>query len=334
MNFMNNMNINNNIFSKLNKEISSLNISKREAINSTFNDVMGIGNSNYSESTNQEKEITMRFIFPNGVPFEVKGKLNEKFSEVNKRFLEKECPPELKEFSYTALHNTFIIDFQKTLFENEIKNNDAILFIKNISKKQEKKTSLSEEEKEFLKNWIKEFQFKKFMDYLKNLLDLPEGQKIPKFNKEIDIDEFMEFIKKKIDELGIEVEEHEHRLIYCLTNFDWECNVCKKQYNKKDARNFCSNCNFNMCESCREKEGYNKMKPFPENACPSNKKVKDNFMKSNKHEHKLVYCRTQRTCISCGWICNICRKDFENDIWSFYCTMCDFDQCCECFGIH
>ena len=134
--------------------------------------------------------------------------------------------------------------------------------------------------------------------------------------------------------MGINAEEHEHRLIYCLTNFNWECNKCNNNYDKNNARYYCSKCNYNMCDKCREEKGYDIIKPFPKDIVPSNRNIQENIKESEHHEHQLVYCRTVRTCLSIGWICNVCKKDFNHDIWSFYCTSCDFDQCCECFGIN
>jgi len=200
--------------------------------------------------------------------------------------------------------------------------------------KKEESSGLNEEEKEIIQKFLDEFIYKKYMEFLQEILFLKEGEEEPKFSIKISIDEFHEFLKKKIEELGINPDEHEHKIVYCLTNFDWECNECKEKHFKKEGRYFCSQCEYNMCDKCIEKKDYYKMKPFPNDITPSNKNVKENKIKSKHHEHQLVYCRTKRTCLSCGWICDVCKKDFKTDIWSYYCTICDFDLCCECLGIH
>jgi hypothetical protein len=359
-NFMNNQNLNrsntvnnNNNFAcdgfNMNKELCFLNESRRTTLIDAFNDIM-VNNPN-NTSNNQDQKITMRFTFLNTSMILVEGKLNEKFSEVYERFMKYQCPETLKNYNTYALHETNLVQYDKTLAENNIKDGDAILFFNTKTlesyrktvekgkgnekdKEKEKGSNLTEEEKEIIEKFLKEFICKKYMEFLQKMLFLKEGEEVPKFTKKIDIDEFHEFLKEKLEELGIKPDEHEHKLIYCLTNFDWKCSICNKNHKKNEGRYFCSECEYNMCDECLESKDYYKMKPFPDNITPSNKNVKDNKKKSKHHEHQLVYCRTKRTCLSCGWICDVCKENFKNDIWSFYCTICDFDQCCECFGIH
>jgi hypothetical protein len=339
----------------INKELGFLNESRRTTLIDTFNEVVAnnINNAQNNTSNNQDQKITMKFTFLDKSIILVEGKLNEKFSEVFNRFKENQCPESLKKYNTYALHETILVEFDKTLAENNIKDGDPILFIntktleplrktvekekgkeKDKDKEKENDSELSEERKEIIGKFLKEFICKKYMEFLQKMLFLKEGEEEPKFSKKIDIDEFHEFLKEKLEELGIKPDEHEHKLIYCLTNFDWECNECKGKHKKNEGRYFCSECEYNMCDKCIENKDYYKRKPFPDNITPSNKNVKDNKKKSEHHEHQLVYCRTKRTCLSCGWICDVCKKVFKTDIWSFYCTICDFDVCCECLGIH
>ena len=194
-----------------------------------------------------------------------------------------------------------------------------------------KKGDFTDKQKEQqIKVWETEFKNLKFLEYLDKVLSLDENEKIPELNEEIDVDEFMEFISLKIEELGLKIEEHEHKLIYCLTNFDWECNKCKKNYNKSEPKFYCSVCDFSYCDKCRENDGHLLQKPFPENTeCP-NLAIKDKFIKSENHKHRLVYCRTSRSIVFSGWVCSKCQKFFEKNEWSFYCTLCDYDFCNDC----
>ena len=51
----------------------------------------------------------------------------------------------------------------------------------------------------------------------------------------------------------------------------------------------------------------------------------------NIDKHNLIYCRSSRNFIGYNtWICDKCDTEFNNDIWSFFCTYCDYDLCCEC----
>ena len=88
-----------------------------------------------------------------------------------------------------------------------------------------------------------------------------------------------------------------------------------------------------MCDECHSKGHYDKKKVFPEGVTPSNTSVNKKFFKTDYHDHRLVYCRSSRSVIGySGWICDNCRDTFENDVWSFFCTNCDYDLCCKCTG--
>jgi hypothetical protein len=284
----------------MNKELNFLNEARRTTLIDTFNDVIlnTKNNTQNNTSNNQEQKITMKFTFLNSSIILVEGKLNEKFSEVYERFKTNQCPDSLKNYNTYALHETNLVQYDKTLAENDIKDGDPILFFntntldsyrktvergkgKEKEEEEEKSSGLSEEEKEIIEKFLKEFICKKYMEFLQKMLFLKEGEEEPKFTKKIDIDEFHEFLKQKLEELGVKPDEHEHKLIYCLTNFDWECNECKEKHKKKEGRYFCSQCEYNMCDKCIESKDCYKMKPFPDNITPSNKNVKDNKKKVN-----------------------------------------------------
>jgi hypothetical protein len=76
------------------------------------------------------------------------------------------------------------------------------------------------------------------------------------------IHNFLDFIKQKERCGSITVKEHKHKLVYCLTIFKWKCNLCNKNYDKKNARYYCSICDFNMCDKCDSKGKYTKKKFF------------------------------------------------------------------------
>ena len=152
-------------------------------------------------------------------------------------------------------------------------------------------------------------------------------------NEEDKIPTFIQFLRVKDRGSSITVKEHNHKLIYCMTRLDWVCNICNKNYTKNDLKYYCSLCNYNMCEACHEKGKYFMKKSFIPNIALANPNANIDVLESDYHEHKLVYCRTSRSFIYLnGWICDNCRENFHNNVWSFYCTLCDFDLCCECCG--
>ena len=124
-------------------------------------------------------------------------------------------------------------------------------------------------------------------------------------------------------------------MVYCITRFNWKCNLCKKKYDSSNPRYYCSVCNFNLCNECHAKRKYTIKKAFPDNVQPSNPSVKEDFLDTDYHEHRLVYCRSSRSVLQySGWICDNCRDQYDNEEWSFLCTKCDFDLCCNCVGYH
>ena len=55
-------------------------------------------------------------------------------------------------------------------------------------------------------------------------------------------------------------------------------------------------------------------------------------VKINCHKHPLMYCITSRRSKSkTSWICNECLIPFSDNEWSFYCSICDYDICYECY---
>ena len=150
--------------------------------------------------------------------------------------------------------------------------------------------------------------------------------------------EFEDFCYEKDVPIGIEVKEHYHDLVLCLTNDNWKCNNCEKFHGKKISKYYCSLCDYSMCENCvivlYSKNNFLK-KSLPKEATPSNKSVNIQFYNSDYHNHRLVFCRSSRNFnYYSQWICNNCGEQYDNDQWSFYCTVCDFDLCCDCCGYH
>ena len=87
-----------------------------------------------------------------------------------------------------------------------------------------------------------------------------------------------------------------------------------------------------MCDKCYSEGKYQKKRVFPNKEInPSNIDIKNPKIKSKFHEHNLIYCSSSRNFIGYNtWICDKRDTEFNNDIWSFFCTYCDYDLCCEC----
>jgi hypothetical protein len=312
-NFPFNNNINNNQFKKFNSE----EISSKMNIN------------------NFDSEIEINFRFMNSQSFKINAKLDEKLIDVINKFKNNECPQALKDqLSACICKGNVVQDLNKTLSELNIQNGEGLLFVKNESeednKKEEMKYVLTEREREQERRFKLSYR-RKYLNKSSNSANENNNnnqQKIPSF-----IDYLRE--QDNLSGTGIKTKEHNCKLVYCLTNQDWKCSLCNQNYTKENARYYCSICDFNMCENCHYEKKYYMKKSFPKGTKPSNPSVPIHELKTDYHPHKLVYCRTSRRFLSFGgWICDNCRETFENRVWSFYCTECDFDLCCDCCGYH
>ena len=368
MNNMNNNNVNNmnynnmnsnmmegnncpQILYDLNKQFMQLDPEKQSNINEVINTFQSTEcDTNVSLRSSQidlNEEIKMNFKFLNGQCEEVKGKLGEKFLHVFNRFREEQCPKGLKNYLCCAVHNSLPVDKIKSLFDNNIKDGDQILFIKTDKNYKEEEMEEKEEEEEEIKSeedeeeenkvisgWIREYKMNKMTSIINKIMELKKGQKLPSFKIKVNFDleskDFKDFIINKFEQIGMKIEEHNHKVVFLKTNFDLKCNICNNSYSKSESRLFCSICEYNICNKCRKEKKYYKIGDIPSNALPSNNKINKKYIKQNDHEHKLVYCRTKRTGVFTGWRCDKCKTDYSNKIWSFYCTNCDYDLCTKC----
>jgi len=336
---------NNNLNMQMNMGINNSNINLMNNMNnleSSFNQ-MNLGNNNINN------EIRLKFTFVNTQSFLVKCKLSEKLSEVIARFKKTQCPQNLKESLTIPLFSGQKVDTEKTLSEIGLKNNQIILFIstKKIEDDDEEKKEgykLQEDEIEQIKKWKDEYEGMKLMKQLQKLVNnVVEDEEKKISNNEINnlflldsketVKDFYEFVKLKESGQAIPIKEHPHKLVLCVSILNWKCSLCNINYDRKDAKYFCSLCNFNMCDKCHTKKNYQKKKLFNDDVEPSNTDVTNPILNSHHHQHQLVYLRSSRSVIGYNsWICDICRLTFDNEVWSFYCTQCDFDLCTKCAG--
>jgi hypothetical protein len=309
------------------------------------------GNMNFGNNNNSE--IKLKFTFVNTQSFLVKCKMDEKLIDVINRFKKTQCPINLKDLMDVPVFGGKKVDVNKKLFELGLGNNQMILFVS--TKKIEDDNAqnkggyeLQEDEKEQIKQWMAEYegmkllkQIQKIANSLKedeneeNIISNNDINNIFLLNSDKTVADFYEFVKLKEQGGAIIVKEHSHKLAYCISIFNWKCSLCNKNYGKDEARYYCSSCNFNMCNECHAKKKYIKKKVFPDNIKPSNPDIINPIIKTKFHNHNLVYCRSSRSVIGYNeWICDICKANFDNEIWSFYCTECDFDLCCKCAGFN
>ena len=211
-----------------------------------------------------------------------------------------------------ALSNGGKVQKNKTLSENNIQNGNTIAIMLNNSSTQNF-TIL--EESNLNNEIIKENKG------LKENTEEKEN-KDEKENKEENNDETKNENEKIFQ---IKTKKHNHGMVLLYSNKDWVCDICS-DYNKNNIpKNYCSLCDFNICNKCINNQiKYPLEKSFHE-------QIKLTKYKFAQHEHELIYCRTSRfNDKPSNWKCNICNKIYGNKIWSFYCTNCDYDICLSC----
>ena len=323
---MNNICIKNNFINNGNMNMNYMNnfMGMNSINNCLLYNINNFQNMNFINNI----QITLKFTFTTGNSFLVQCQLGEKLSEVINRFKKIK---KIKDPMNIVISEGHKIEVDKTLIELGIKNNQIILFICQQKVEEEikeikKKYQLDEEEKKQVKKWLNEFEMSKLIN-IDNNGELDESEDIS----------FYQFVKKKEKMCFIIVKEHPHKLVYCISLLDWNCSLCKNNIQKEKAKYYCGLCGFNMCDECHSKGNYIKKKSFPDNLKlnPSDKNILNPVLKTEYHNHNLYYCRSSRSVIGYStWICDICKTKFKNDIWSFYCTQCDYDLCSKCAGFN
>ena len=309
-----------------------------------------------STSPKISNEMHLRFTLMGGQTFKVSVNPNEKLIIAFNKFKETQCPEQYKNKISFILSKAQVLDYNKTILENNLKENDNCLIITNNSDgtmvdpnlENTDTNELGEEEKEQLKKWIIEYKLKKYRDFGVNKIENcdkeddkdnteKDKQELSKIlSGELTMVNFINFIKQKERKTGIKLADHEHKLVMCLTNYDWKCEKCNKNYDKKVSKYYCSVCDYCICEDCIDQNS-NTLKKSLNKQKLSNSHVNmaQKFFQTDYHEHRLIYCRSSRASLSLnGWICDNCRAEFKNNVWSFYCTLCDYDLCSSCMGIH
>ena len=343
------MNPNQNFFGFNNYFMNSINYNANNCNfnNNTISSMNSLSTNMSTMSLENKDEIQIKFAFINTQTFLVKCKIKEKLSEVINRFKKTQCPKQFKDLLEVPIHAAEKVDINKTVSELQLKNNDIILFASTkgfnwdeVEKKRGQEYQLQEDEKIQLTKWLDEYQGSELFKQIKNSLNDNEQDNNndnipPLLQSKESVKKFLEFIMERECKGSIEVKEHPHKLVYCISILNWTCSICHKNYEKTDAKYYCSLCDYYMCDKCHSKGNYTKKKVFPDGIKPSNPDIKYPILKSNHHEHNLIYCRSSRSVVGYSlWCCDVCHLDFDNDIWSFYCTQCDFDLCSKCAGFN
>ena len=282
-----------------------------------------------SKTEETDNKINIEFNY-NNVKTKLKVDPNRKFSDILSEFLNGNNVN-----NHIAIHNYHLIKKEANLIENNIRDNDEILIINIFEKENISNSNPEKDESEIINFLFEIYKATKFFEYLRKIYDeKKEGKNLSHFEKKVNREDLIKFLYdvSYIISPSIKILEHEHKLICCLTNDDlWECNQCQKKYNCQEEKFYCSLCDYKMCHACRKKKNYDRRKTIKNNFNKENKKLKESGL-TDKKNHKLIYCLTSRNYFGeTFWDCNKCGKK-KNNGWSFYCSICDYDVCIDCFN--
>ena len=318
-------------------------IAKTECMNKALKELM----FNQDDKSKSEKEepgekgqesvdkIKIKFfVGKNPFPIEYEVNPNEIISKVLSEFINHY--PEFEQLFQNgiyAMHNSNVVKQEKSFIENYIKNGDNIFLYWFEKKDQNYKSNIEEDQREIFTRFKREYLANKLLEYTKDLYghNKLNNADINIFDDQSIKAEFIAFATSKLKENNstIEILEHEHKLVCCLTNYGWTCNQCGKSYGAQEEKFCCTLCEYYMCHTCRKIKDYDRRQAINRDITLDNEKYRNKFLETKLHPHKLMYCITSR-CYSqdTRFKCDICKKHFYS--WGFYCSVCDFDVCIDC----
>ena len=279
----------------------------------------------------KEKEIKFSIRFTTGQSLNVSGYPNQIFQTILDKALKDNNLENFKNKIGIAIFEARKIILNQTLSQNQIKEGSVILL---VIKHEEKK---SIDTKKSLSDSIStKASISDIIPDLNDFDDLNELILLALYNKYINrLRNSQQIYLARNSKINlcdgnhecthIHTYKHNHGLVLLFSNRDWICDICHSNYSKQDSTYYCSICDFDICHKCI---GISKKYTLNQTCYQQTKLKTFNFP---CHEHKLIYCRTSRTNNSeTTWICDLCFRNYENKIWSFYCTNCDYDICLSC----
>ena len=131
-----------------------------------------------------------------------------------------------------------------------------------------------------------------------------------------------------------------HPLISCLTpgraeiSTHWMCNGCGSQYSYNVPTFYCTACDFDLCQRCLLCLSafmisiYNYNMSF---LSESTQFTNISHYRPDKHKHPLVKIIRDQTYAEIPLSCNLCQKNMEKTEAFYYCSLCNYCKCYNCF---
>ena len=296
--------------SNLSKLIFDIKLKKNNDINNSIN-------NNYSSF------INFFLAFSTGQKYQVNGNIHDTFQSVYDRFMKEQCPSIYKNKITSLLFMANRVDKNKKLYELGIKEGSiVVLYIGEINSVDHDtcsvltKLPINEESDQLLQRDDDEQKLLKdinkiIKDYIENKV---KKKSIPATCK-----------TNNLECSHIHMDKHEHGLVLLFSNGSKICNECNTNYSEDYPKYYCSLCDYSVYDCCI---GFTRK--FPLTKFYHQQTRLKNF-KFPFHQHNMIYCRTSRKYNKLTeHYCHLCQRRYSNKIWSFYCTICDYDVCLKC----
>ena len=133
---------------------------------------------------------------------------------------------------------------------------------------------------------------------------------------------------------SILIEAHNHPLYSCYVyrNNFWTCNNCGYDYEPKIPAFYCTNCQFNLCQNCLNQYPLHKIRLY-DYSKNEYFNIQLNQNNSNLHLHFLAKIGYENYNNNNYVIhCKNCRNDIKLSQSFFYCSLCNYYVCENCFN--
>ena len=133
------------------------------------------------------------------------------------------------------------------------------------------------------------------------------------------------------------IKTHEHPLILCSTKRaeGWSCDECSSSFKSYQPSFYCTFCDYDLCQNCLGNLRLNDIKKYKvylsnfRNLKSVSKTIFNWQIQFPKHIHLLS--SIKKTNNFCQF-CNECKKEYNDNFFSYYCSLCDYNICEECFS--
>lgn len=111
---------------------------------------------------------------------------------------------------------------------------------------------------------------------------------------------------------------------------EWECSICNESF-YQDPSYYCTKCDYDVCKKCMEKISDEEKYPLDNIDNKDDELIEKINVKS--HQHPLIYCITSRADKEKTiWYCKECKTKYDKNEWSFFCSVCKYDLCYNCYS--